>query len=204
MKKSTYSAVAITTFFYAMCGLLGYAAFGNQSPGNFLTGFGFYEPYWLVDIGNILILIHLVGAYQVFAQPIFSAVESWGSKRSPQSKLMTKEYNIRIPLVGTWRVNMFKVIWRTMYVIITTLIAIIFPFFNNVVGLLGAFSFFPLTVYFPTEMYLRRAKVQKYSIAWIAIKTLSMFCLMVSIVAAVGSVEGIISDLKTYKPLKAT
>ncbi|CAL5209801.1 unnamed protein product [Lathyrus oleraceus] len=204
MKKSTYSAVAITTFFYAMCGLLGYAAFGNQSPGNFLTGFGFYEPYWLIDIGNILILIHLVGAYQVFAQPIFSAVESWGSKRSPQSKLMTKEYNIRIPLVGTWRVNMFKVIWRTMYVIITTLIAIIFPFFNNVVGLLGAFSFFPLTVYFPTEMYLTRAKVQKYSVAWIAIKTLSVFCLMVSIVAAVGSVEGIISDLKTYKPLKAT
>ncbi|XP_058768224.1 amino acid permease 1-like [Vicia villosa] len=203
MKKSTYTAIAITTFFYAICGLLGYAAFGNNSPGNFLTGFGFYEPYWLVDIGNIFILVHLVGAYQVFAQPIFSAVENWGGKRNPQSKLMTKEYNIRIPLVGTWRMNMFKFIWRTMYVIITTLIAIIFPFFNNVVGLLGALTFFPLTVYFPTEMYLTRAKVAKYSFVWIGIKALSVFCLMVSLVAAVGSVEGIISDLKTYKPLKA-
>jgi amino acid permease len=65
MKKSSSVGIAITTFFYSLCGLLGYAAFGNNAPGNFLTGFGFYEPYWLVDIGNIFIIIHLVGAYQV-------------------------------------------------------------------------------------------------------------------------------------------
>jgi amino acid permease len=65
MKKSSSVGIAITTFFYASCGLLGYAAFGNNAPGNFLTGFGFYEPYWLIDIGNIFIIIHLVGAYQV-------------------------------------------------------------------------------------------------------------------------------------------
>ncbi|WJX14868.1 arginine/alanine aminopeptidase [Trifolium repens] len=199
MKKSSSVGIAITTFFYSLCGLLGYAAFGNNAPGNFLTGFGFYEPYWLVDIGNIFIIIHLVGAYQVYAQPLFSTVENLGSKKWPQ---MTKEYHIRIPLVGTWRVNMFKLIWRTIYVIIITLIAMIFPFFNNVVGLLGAISFFPLTVYFPTEMYLKQAKVAKYSSTWIGMKSLSVFCLMVSLVAAVGSVEGIISDLKIYKPFK--
>jgi amino acid permease len=65
MKKSDIAGVTVTTFFYALCGLLGYAAFGNKAPGNFLTGFGFYEPYWLVDIGNLFIIIHLVGAYQV-------------------------------------------------------------------------------------------------------------------------------------------
>jgi len=65
MKKSSLIGIIITTFFYALCGLLGYAAFGNKAPGNFLTGFGFYEPYWLVDIGNLFIIIHLVGAYQV-------------------------------------------------------------------------------------------------------------------------------------------
>lgn len=48
-----------------MCGCLGYAAFGNSAPGNMLTGFGFYEPFWLVDLANIFIVIHLVGAYQV-------------------------------------------------------------------------------------------------------------------------------------------
>ncbi|RHN82161.1 putative amino acid transporter, transmembrane domain-containing protein [Medicago truncatula] len=200
MKKSSLVGIIITTFFYALCGLLGYAAFGNKAPGNFLTGFGFYEPYWLVDIGNLFIIIHLVGAYQVFAQPIFSAVERLGSKQWPQSKLMTKEYDVRIPFVGIWRMNMFRLTWRTIYVIITTLIAMILPFFNNVVGLLGAISFFPLTVYFPTEMYLTQAQVPKYSTIWIGMKLLSGFCLIVTLVAAVGSIEGIVSDLKTYHP----
>jgi len=65
MKKSSLIGITISTIFYSLCGLLGYEAFGNKAPGNFLTGFGFYEPYWLVDIGNLFIIIHLVGAYQV-------------------------------------------------------------------------------------------------------------------------------------------
>ncbi|KAI5401026.1 Amino acid permease 6, variant 2 [Lathyrus oleraceus] len=200
MKKASLVGILVTTFFYALCGLVGYAAFGNKAPGNFLTGFGFYEPFWLVDIGNLFIIIHLAGAYQVFAQPVFSLVENWGIKKWPQSKLMIKEYNIRIPLVGIWRMNIFRLIWRTIYVMITTLMAIIFPFFNSVVGLLGAITFFPLTVYFPTEMYLTRAKVPKYSSIWIGIKLLSVFCLIVTLVATVASVQGIIAELMIYKP----
>ncbi|XP_058773906.1 amino acid permease 6-like [Vicia villosa] len=202
MKKSAITGVTITTLFYSLCGLVGYAAFGNNAPGNFLTGFGFYEPFWLIDIANLFIVIHLVGAYQVFAQPIYSLVESWGGKRWPESTLMAKEYNVRIPLVGIWRMNMFRVIWRTTYVIITTLIAMILPFFNSIVGLIGAISFYPLTVYFPIEMYLIQAKVPKYSSTWIGMKLLSGFCLIVSLVAAVGSIQGIISELKTYKPFE--
>lgn len=44
---------------------MGYAAFGNDAPGNLLTGFGFYEPFWLVDFSNVCIVLHLVGAFQV-------------------------------------------------------------------------------------------------------------------------------------------
>lgn len=65
MKKATFIGIAISTAFYMACGLLGYAAFGNNAPGNFLTGFGFYEPFWLVDLANLCIVVHLVGAYQV-------------------------------------------------------------------------------------------------------------------------------------------
>ncbi|TXG64048.1 hypothetical protein EZV62_011042 [Acer yangbiense] len=64
MKKATLIGVSITTIFYTLCGTLGYAAFGNNAPGNFLTGFGFYEPVWLIDFANICIVVHLVGAYQ--------------------------------------------------------------------------------------------------------------------------------------------
>lgn len=46
--------------------LLGCRRFGNeQVPGNLLTGFGFFEPYWLVVMANLAIVIHLFGGYQV-------------------------------------------------------------------------------------------------------------------------------------------
>ncbi|CAI9113057.1 OLC1v1013585C1 [Oldenlandia corymbosa var. corymbosa] len=75
MKKATLLSVAVTTLLYMLCGYFGYAAFGDLSPGNLLTGFGFYNPYWLVDIANIAISVHLVGAYQVCCQPLFAFIE---------------------------------------------------------------------------------------------------------------------------------
>lgn len=65
MKKASMTAIFIITFFYLCCGCFGYAAFGNSTPGNLLTGFGFYEPYWLVDFANACIVLHLIGGYQV-------------------------------------------------------------------------------------------------------------------------------------------
>lgn len=65
MKKATLIAISVSTLFYMLCGVLGYAAFGHEAPGNFLTGFGFYDPFWLVQIANLAIAIHLFGAYQV-------------------------------------------------------------------------------------------------------------------------------------------
>lgn len=65
MKKASMSAILITTFFYLCCGCFGYAAFGDDTPGNLLTGFGFFEPYWLIDFANACIILHLVGGYQV-------------------------------------------------------------------------------------------------------------------------------------------
>lgn len=65
MKRASLIGILTTTMFYMLCGILGYAAFGNDAPGNFLTGFGFYEPFWLIDFANICIAIHLIGAYQV-------------------------------------------------------------------------------------------------------------------------------------------
>ncbi|CAK8573810.1 unnamed protein product [Lathyrus sativus] len=203
MKKASLIGITSCTIFYASCGLLGYAAFGNDAPGNFLTGFGFYEPFWLIDIGNLFIIIHLIGAYQVFAQPIYSAVESWCSEKWPQYKFMTKEYNVRIPMAGTWRMNMFKLIWRSTYVVFTTLIAMIFPFFNSIVGLLGALSFFPLTVFFPIEMYLTRAKVPKYSLKWIVMRLIVGLCFFVSLMGIIASIQSIVLKLKIYKPFKS-
>nr|XP_043614874.1 amino acid permease 6-like isoform X2 [Erigeron canadensis] len=202
MKRASLVGVSTTTLFYMLCGCLGYAAFGNDAPGNFLTGFGFYEPFWLIDFANICIAVHLIGAYQVFCQPIFGFVEKKCRKRWPESNFINYEHAINVPFCGELHFNMFRLVWRTAYVTVTALIAMIFPFFNSFLGLIGAGSFYPLTVYFPIEMYIARAKIPKFSFTWVWLKILSWTCLVVSLVAAAGSIQGLISDLKEYQPFK--
>ena len=41
------------------------AAFGADAPGDLLAGFALAQPQWLVAAGNIFVMVHLVGAYQV-------------------------------------------------------------------------------------------------------------------------------------------
>ncbi|XP_020274477.1 amino acid permease 6 isoform X2 [Asparagus officinalis] len=202
MKKASFIGVSTTTVFYMLCGVLGYAAFGNKAPGNFLTGFGFYDPFWLVDIGNICIAVHLIGAYQVFCQPIFQFIETSARNQWPDNAFITTEHTVKIPLIGVYSFNFFRLIWRTVYVIVTAVTAMIFPFFNDFLGLIGALAFWPLTVYFPVEMYIAQAKIPRFSTVWTWLKILSMVCFVVSIGAACGSVQGLIHSLKDYKPFR--
>ncbi|CAL5204385.1 unnamed protein product [Lathyrus oleraceus] len=197
MKQATRISIGVTTIFYMLCGGMGYAAFGDTSPGNLLTGFGFYNPYWLIDIANAAIVIHLVGAYQVYAQPLFAFVEKIMIKRWPK---INKEYIVTIPGFHPYHLNLFRLIWRTIFVITTTVISMLIPFFNDVLGLIGAVGFWPLTVYFPVEMYIKQKKIPKWNYKWICMQTLSVICFVVSAVATVGSVASIVLDLKKYKP----
>lgn len=203
MKRASLVGVSTTTFFYMLCGCVGYAAFGNNAPGNFLTGFGFYEPFWLIDFANVCIAVHLIGAYQVFCQPIFQFVESQSAKRWPDNKFVTREYKIQIPYFGHYGISFFRLFWRTSYVVVTAVVAMIFPFFNDFLGLIGAASFWPLTVYFPIEMHIAQKKMKKFSFTWTWLKILSWVCFLVSLVAAAGSVQGLIQSLKYFKPFQA-
>ncbi|WOG82811.1 hypothetical protein DCAR_0101979 [Daucus carota subsp. sativus] len=201
MKKATSLAIFVTTFFYMMCGLIGYAAFGNDAPGNLLTGFSSFKPFWIVDFANICIIVHLVGAYQVFSQPIYAFVESWSSRKWPKSDFITREYSI---MNGKICFNLFRLIWRTSFVILTTVLAMIFPFFNDFVGLLGSIIFWPMTVYFPVEMYIAQKKIPRFSGAWNRLQMLSLFCLIVSLLAAAGSIHGLIISVKKFEPFHTT
>ncbi|WVZ67919.1 hypothetical protein U9M48_016933 [Paspalum notatum var. saurae] len=205
MKRATVVSVAVTTLFYMLCGCAGYAAFGDAAPGNLLTGFGFYEPFWLLDVANAAIVVHLVGAYQVYCQPLFAFVEKWAARRWPDSAYVTGEVEVPLPLLPARRckVNLFRATWRTAFVVATTVVSMLLPFFNDVVGFLGALGFWPLTVYFPVEMYVVQKKVPRWSSRWVCLQMLSVGCLLISVAAAAGSIAGIASDLKVYRPFKS-
>ncbi|KAJ9146260.1 hypothetical protein P3X46_028547 [Hevea brasiliensis] len=202
MKKATLVSVAVTTLFYMLCGCFGYAAFGDMSPGNLLTGFGFYNPYWLLDIANVAIVIHLVGAYQVYCQPLFAFIEKEAAQRFPDGYFITKEIKIPIPGSRPYNLNLFRLVWRTAFVILTTVISMLLPFFNDIVGLLGALGFWPLTVYYPVEMYIAQKRIPKWSTRWLCLQILSFACLIITIAAAAGSIAGVVGDLKSIKPFQ--
>ncbi|KAJ9166695.1 hypothetical protein P3X46_021405 [Hevea brasiliensis] len=204
MKKATLISVAVTTLFYMLCGCFGYAAFGDMSPGNLLTGFGFYNPYWLLDIANVAIVIHLVGAYQVYCQPLFAFIEKAAAQRFPDSEFISRGIKIPIPGSRSYSLNLFRLVWRTCFVILTTVISMLLPFFNDVVGLLGALGFWPLTVYFPVEMYIAQKKIPKWSTRWLCLQILSAACLIITIAAAAGSIAGVVVDLKSVKPFNTS
>ncbi|CAO2816779.1 unnamed protein product [Amaranthus hypochondriacus] len=199
MKKANAISMLTTTVFYMLCGCVGYAAFGNDAPGNMLTGFGFYEPFWLIDLANIFIVIHLVGAYQVLAQPIFKKIESLAIERWPNSSFVKAEYPIRIGSKTVLCLNSLRLVGRTTFVMLITLIAMAMPFFNDIIALLGALGFWPLSVYFPIQMHINQHKIKQRSFKWFMLQLLNLSCLLVSLAAAVASVQGISEALRTSK-----
>ncbi|XP_072999258.1 amino acid permease 8-like [Typha latifolia] len=196
MKRASLYGIGVTTIFYVSLGCLGYAAFGNEAPGNILTGF--YEPFWLVDIANVAVLIHLVGAYQVYGQPIFAVYEKWLANKWPESAFFHNAYQVEFPFLKGWafRFTLCKLILRTLFVIITTLISLMLPFFNAILGLLGSVAFWPLTVYYPVTIYMAQAKIKRGQGKWLVLQSLNMIALIVSLLAAVGSVADIANRLK--------
>ncbi|KAK9824631.1 hypothetical protein WJX72_011857 [[Myrmecia] bisecta] len=200
MKRATLAGIVVTTTFYACAGLIGYAGFGDSAPGNLLTGFGFFNPYWLVNLANTMVFVHLVGAYQVYTQPFFGFVESRVLRAFPKNHFVTHEYAFHVPFLGILNFNMFRLVWRTLYVCFTTVVAMLLPFFNDILGFLGALGFWPLTVYFPVQMHIAQKKVRRFSPYWIWLQSLSFFCFLISLAAAAGSIEGVVQDTKSYTP----
>lgn len=97
-------------------------------------------------------------------------------------------------------INIFMITWRTFFVATTTVLAIAMPFFNDIVGFLGAIGFWPMTIYFPIEMYIKCRRIRVFSAKWIWMQSLSAVCFIISVCSVCASVQGIVKSLKTYTP----
>jgi hypothetical protein len=67
----------------------------------------------------------------------------------------------------------------------------LFSYFNQVIGLLGAFTFWPLGIHLPVEMYLVKNRVAPLTKHWLAIWAFSAVCLLICVFASVGSAVGV-------------
>lgn len=141
-------------------------------------------------------------SFQVFAQPIFALIEKKIVSKWPEVTFIHNVYTVRVPLTkgGCLSFNLSKLLLRSIFIVFTTLVSMLLPFFNAIMGLLGASSFWALTVYIPVKMCIVQRKIERGTWRWIMLQSLSIFCFFVSLVAAVGSVAGIVDSLRGAKP----
>lgn len=155
----------------------------------------FFSSQEIISLSTYYLKIFGFDYCQVFAQPIYGAFESWSREKWPGNKFITAEYSC-----GYFKLSLFSLVWRSGYVIFTTTIAMLFPFFNGFVGLIGAVSFWPLTVYFPIRMYIARTKIPRFSFTWTWMQILSGVCLIIALLSAAGSIEGLVTSVRAFKP----
>ncbi|KAG7941199.1 hypothetical protein I3843_16G027200 [Carya illinoinensis] len=198
MKKAIKFSFAFITFFYMVCGYLGYAAFGESTPRNLLAGFGFYNPYWLLDIAHVAVSLECVAAYQVNSRALFALIED-----AATHERLTGEAINPIPSGRPDRLNLYRSVCRTIFVMIISVISMFLRYsLEDVARLTGILAFWPLTVYLPVRMYIAKKKITRWSAKWVFLQILSLALLIINIAAAVGYIAGVVLNLQTHKLFK--
>ncbi|GJN26161.1 hypothetical protein PR202_gb14070 [Eleusine coracana subsp. coracana] len=141
-----------------------------------------------------MLLLYILIDLQMFSQQIFSFADRCFAATFPNSAFVNKSYTIRVPgLAVSYKLNLQRLCFRTAYVASTTGLALLFPYFNEVLGVLGALVFWPLAIYLPVEMYCLQRQVLPWTRRWVALQAFSAVCFVVGTFAFVGSVEGVVS-----------
>ncbi|KAF8062023.1 AAP2 [Scenedesmus sp. PABB004] len=138
MRRAVHAGMGASLAFYIAVSATGYAALGNAVPGDILTAYD--RPAGVVTAANAMVLLHMLPAYQVFSQPVFHGLEAAFTDHAPRRCAALPPRALR--LAG-----------RSAYVALTTGVAVVMPFFTDIIGLVGALVFWPAAVFYPVKLY---------------------------------------------------
>lgn len=187
MRKSIWAAFGTAGALYAAVSALCYSALGDEVHGSVLLNFKSSLP-WVTVLGNALVLIHMVSAYQIFCQPFFATLEHALVRLWPRLAEWAEQ--------GHRRDAAIRFAYRTAYVGVLTTVSILLPFFGAFIGLMGSIAFWPLAVFFPISMYSRLHKPTGAKRLLLVVVNVVVAC--VSLAAAVGSLADIVSSAKEF------
>ncbi|KAF7148877.1 hypothetical protein RHSIM_Rhsim03G0109100 [Rhododendron simsii] len=78
-KKPMWKGVVVAYIIVALCyfpvSMIGYWVFGNSVDDNVLLSLE--KPAWLIAAANMFVVMHVIGSYQVFAQPVFDMIQAF-------------------------------------------------------------------------------------------------------------------------------
>jgi amino acid permease len=119
MRKSVTVSISTAFLLYLLVSIFCYLALGDSAHSMVLTSFDTAAP-WATVLGNILVLVHMVSAFQVFCQPLFAAMEAGLSRQWPLLEDWAE--------AGRKRVHLLRLCIRGVYVAALTTVAMLFPF----------------------------------------------------------------------------
>ncbi|XP_059657314.1 lysine histidine transporter 2-like [Cornus florida] len=183
-KKPMWKGVVVAYVVVALCywpvSMIGYWIFGNKVEDNVLISLE--KPAWLVAAANMFVVIHVIGSYQVFAQPVFDMVESF----------LVLQMNFKPS-------KMLRFITRTIYVLFTMIIGMTFPFFGGLLGFFGGFAFAPTSYYLPCIIWLAIYKPKRFGLSWFANWICIILGVLLTVLAPIGALRQIILQAKEYQ-----
>ncbi|KAG4965631.1 hypothetical protein JHK85_040606 [Glycine max] len=127
-----------------------------------------------------------------------------GSKKEytvASNDMFVTPWSVFVARIGKMKFSLsfFRLVWRSIFVVLVTILAMAMPFFNEMLALLGAMGFYPLTIYFPVEMYIARKKIKRGAKRWLGLKTLSLVFMLLSMAIACAAIHGMNQALRKYK-----
>eukprot|EP01023_Acetabularia_acetabulum_P064097 TRINITY_DN8203_c1_g1_i1.p2 TRINITY_DN8203_c1_g1~~TRINITY_DN8203_c1_g1_i1.p2 ORF type:complete len:177 (+),score=24.99 TRINITY_DN8203_c1_g1_i1:2-532(+) len=133
MLKGFSISYSLSLILYFSVAISGYFAFGTNVHQNLFLSVG--KPSYVIIVANLMVFFHVVAAYQVFSMPVFEwFLNTLGKK-------LTYGY-------------FFRTVYRGVYVLAGTLVAVSFPFFAAMNGLVGAIGIAMITFIIPFVMLL--------------------------------------------------
>ncbi|XP_017617419.1 lysine histidine transporter-like 6 isoform X2 [Gossypium arboreum] len=179
MWKGALGAYFINAICYFPVAMIGYWAFGQDVDDNVLMALK--KPAWLIACANLMVVVHVIGSYQVYAMPVFDLLEN----------MMIKRLNFPPGIA-------LRLITRSTYVAFTLFIGVTFPFFGDLLGFFGGFGFAPTSYFLPSIMWLVIKKPKRFSLNWF----INWGCIFVGVfimmASTIGGLRNIIADASTY------
>ncbi|CAN1314505.1 Lysine histidine transporter-like 6 [Linum perenne] len=180
MWKGALGAYFVNAICYFPVALIGYWAFGRDVNDNVLIDLS--RPAWLIASANLMVVVHVIGSYQVYAMPVFDLLE----------RMMMKKFNFP-PGVA------LRLVVRSAYVAFTLFIGVTFPFFGDLLGFFGGFGFAPTSYFLPSIMWLIIKKPKRYSAKWFINWGSIVIGVFIMLASTMGGFRNIIADSSKYK-----
>ncbi|CAN1238797.1 GABA transporter 1 [Linum grandiflorum] len=180
-------AVIISTYFSVA--VSGYWTFGNASKSIILTNFMDDDgkpllPIWFLLLINIFALMQLAAITVIYLQPTNEMFERWFSD--------PKKHQFAARNVAP------RLVFRSLTVVVATLIAAMLPFFGDIMAFFGAFGCIPLDYILPMVFYNTTFKPPRKSIIFWGNTMIAVISSILAAVGGVASVRQIVLDAKTY------